>query len=206
MLMSVSGAGGAAARLLCLAAGYMFGNFLTAEIVARRATGKSAAEIGSGNPGMANIMGNVGKKAGAVVLAGDLGKTWLACLIGCLLAGQPGTLYAGFGAILGHNYPFWKKGKGGKGVAVTCAWLAVCLVPWGLFSVILGGIVTLATGYLPVGAVVIPAAALPFGFIFGGAEEGILILLSLLIMISRHYRGLSRVAQGKEEKRLRSGR
>ena len=40
-------------RLLCLLAGYVCGGFLTAELVARHCTGKSAAYLGTGNPGMA---------------------------------------------------------------------------------------------------------------------------------------------------------
>ena len=41
------------ARLLCLLVGYVFGSFLTAEVVARAVAGKSARQLGSGNPGMA---------------------------------------------------------------------------------------------------------------------------------------------------------
>ena len=62
-------------RLLCLAAGYLFGCFLTAEVVARCTAGESARQIGSGNPGMANIMTHLGKRAGLLVLAGDVLKT-----------------------------------------------------------------------------------------------------------------------------------
>ena len=42
-------------RLLCLLVGYLCGGFLTAELVARARTGKSAAALGTGNPGMANL-------------------------------------------------------------------------------------------------------------------------------------------------------
>ena len=55
-------------RVLCLGAGYLFGCFLTAEIVARCTAGCSAREIGTGNPGMANIATHLGKKAGLLVL------------------------------------------------------------------------------------------------------------------------------------------
>ena len=47
-------------RGLCLAAGYLFGCFLTAEVVARCTAGISARDIGTGNPGMATAgMGDV---------------------------------------------------------------------------------------------------------------------------------------------------
>ena len=47
------------------------GGFLTAECIARRLTGRSARDLGSGNPGMANIMATLGKGPGFAVLAGD---------------------------------------------------------------------------------------------------------------------------------------
>lgn len=65
-------------RLLCLLLGYLCGCFLTAELVARARTGKSAAALGTGNPGMANLAHELGKGWGAVVLAGDIAKTALA--------------------------------------------------------------------------------------------------------------------------------
>lgn len=74
-------------RLLCLAAGYLFGCFLTAEVVARCTAGESARQIGSGNPGMANIMTHLGKRAGLLVLAGDVLKT------APLPAGSAGSLH-----------------------------------------------------------------------------------------------------------------
>ncbi len=48
-------------RLLCLLLGYLCGCFLTAELVARARTGKSAAALGTGNPGMANLAHELGK-------------------------------------------------------------------------------------------------------------------------------------------------
>ena len=59
-------------RILCLLVGYLLGSFLTAECIARRLTGRSARDLGSGNPGMANIMATLGKGPGFAVLAGDV--------------------------------------------------------------------------------------------------------------------------------------
>ena len=104
-------------RVLCLGAGYLFGCFLTAEIVARCTAGCSAQEIGTGNPGMANILTHLGKPAGFLVLAGDVLKTAAACWF-CWQAapelGHTALLYGGLGAVLGHNWPFWNKFRGGK--------------------------------------------------------------------------------------------
>ena len=51
-------------RLCSLAVGYLLGGILTAEIAAKVFAKKPIGKIGTGNPGMANVMANVGKKAG----------------------------------------------------------------------------------------------------------------------------------------------
>lgn len=192
---------------MCLLAGYLCGCFLTAEAVARLRTGKSAGEMGSGNPGMANIAGALGPGWGALVLLGDIAKTALACLL-CRFALVPGLgglslFYAGVGTVLGHNFPFYKGFRGGKGVAVTCAYQVFAAPVQGIASGLIGLAVVLITGYLPLGAVVIPAVFTPLAAWRYGAEAGVLCLLSTLLMLSRHIRGLGRIARGEEEKKLR---
>ncbi len=191
-------------RLVAMGTGYIFGNFLTADVVAKLCTGKRAKEIGSGNPGMANIMSHVGKKAGAVVLVGDIGKTLAAFLAAWMLTGaamdDTVLLWAGMGAVLGHNFPAWNHFHGGKGVTVTCTWLIVYMPLWGTVCCIAGGIITLLTGYLPLGAVLIALFAVPAAFLCKGAEAGICMTAFLLLMISRHYQGLKRMADKKEKR------
>lgn len=144
-----------AARLACILLGYLFGSFLTAEVVARVVSGKSARQLGTGNPGMANIMAQLGKGAGLLTLAGDTLKTVAACgaayYATAPLIGQASILYTGLGAVLGHNYPAWARFRGGKGVAVTCVWLVLYLPFWGTLCCIAGGALVLWLGYLPLG-------------------------------------------------------
>lgn len=189
-------------RLVCLAVGYGFGSFLTAELVARLLTGKSARQIGTGNPGMANVMIHLGKAAGFAVLAGDAAKTAAACGISYFAAaqaiGHAAVLYAGLGAILGHNFPLWFGGKGGKGVAVSCVWLMLYLPVTGVLCCMAGGALVLALGYLPLGAVVIPAVAVPMAWVQFGAESGLGVLAAAVLMLTRHYHGLRRIAEGTE--------
>lgn len=191
-------------RVLCLVIGYVCGGFLTAEFVARKFTGIGASEIGTGNPGMANIMAQVGKKAGFIVLAGDIAKTLLAFVIAWLIAGsslgREAFLWSGLGALMGHNFPAWRGFRGGKGVTVTCTWLIIFMPVWGTLSCIVGGVITMMTGYLPLGAILIPMLAVPFAFWFEGVKAGIFMMLALIIMVSRHYRGFLRIVKGQEKK------
>ena len=191
-----------AARQACILLGYLFGSFLTAEVVSRVVSGKSARQLGTGNPGMANIMAQLGKGAGLLTLAGDTLKTVAACgaayYATAPLIGQASILYAGLGAVLGHNYPAWARFRGGKGVAVTCVWLVLYLPFWGTLCCIAGGALVLWLGYLPLGAVVIPALAILPAWLSYGPESGILTLALAIIMFSRHYHGLLRIRQGTE--------
>lgn len=190
-------------RFVCILLGYLFGNFLTAELVVFKKTGKRAKDIGSGNPGMANVSAVLGKKEGFLVLAGDLLKTIVAAVICNLLfpeLGKIGSFYAGLGTMLGHNFPCWNHFRGGKGVAVTC--ISVCLLSplWGLFANIVGFLTVLLTGYLPLGAVIIPTSFILPAFFIGGTETGILSIVMAVIMYSRHYRGMARIMSRTEKR------
>ena len=193
--------------LACIAVGYVLGNILTAEIVTHLMAGRSAYKMGSGNPGMANVMTQMGKKAGFLVLLGDVLKTAAAMTACWYLAGdvlgREAMLWAGLGTVLGHNYPVWKKFRGGKGVAVTCAWLIFYMPKWGIPCCIAGGILTLLTGYLPLGAVLIPLFALPFAFIFEGTLTGWVVAVMLVLMVIRNWQGLVKIVRGEEEKKFR---
>lgn len=188
--------------------GYAFGCILTAELVARRCAGKPCAEIGTGNPGMANLMTELGFWPGVAVLAGDTGKTAAACLISAALFPTLGArlaiLYAGLGAALGHNFPLWKGFRGGgKGVAVTCMALMLASPLWGVLANVAGMLIVFSTGWLPLGAVVIPGIYTAFAFWRYGPEAGLAALALTLLMLSRHADGLLRIAKGTEPRKAR---
>ena len=147
-------------RLLSILIGYCFGNLLTAELVAKHFAGKSSSEIGStGNPGMANIMVHLGFKEGLLVLLGDISKCILAIVICRLLfrgTGRIVTLYAGLGCTLGHDFPCWRKFRGGKGVATSSTAITLYAPLWSLVAHIVGIIITLATKYLCIAGIAVP--------------------------------------------------
>lgn len=122
-------------RLYCLGIGYAFGLFQTAYIYGRL-RGIDIRQHGSGNAGTTNTLRTLGTKAGLIVLAGDILKCMLAIFTCSILFGEnrPDLLYlfkiyAGVGAILGHNFPFYLRFKGGKGIAATGG-LILSFHPW----------------------------------------------------------------------------
>lgn len=112
-------------RVICLAVGYVCGLFQTSYIYGKK-MGIDIREHGSGNAGTTNALRTLGKKAGAFTLLGDCLKCVLAILIAKLIFRSHAggdllllELYAGAGAVFGHNFPFYLKFKGGKGVAAS---------------------------------------------------------------------------------------
>lgn len=123
-----------AIRFIVLAIGYMIGTFQTGYFYGK-AHGIDIREHGSGNAGATNTLRTLGIKAGAITFAGDCLKAIVAILLanrlfGGLFSGDVRILemYAGLGAVLGHNFPFYLKFKGGKGIACT-AGVVMALCP-----------------------------------------------------------------------------
>ena len=122
-------------RLFCLLIGYGFGLIQTAFFVGKL-KGIDIRQHGSGNAGTTNTMRVLGRRYALLVFAGDCLKSVLAVLICCLIfknlypeAKYVIKLYAAAGAIIGHNFPFYLKFKGGKGIACT-AGLMFSFDPW----------------------------------------------------------------------------
>jgi glycerol-3-phosphate acyltransferase PlsY len=153
-----------------LAVGYVCGSFLTAELVSKHVSGKSAFDVGLGNPGMANMGATYGVRWAAVTLTGDIAKTILAFVLArAMFAEAPdvaGTA-ATVGATLGHVFPAWHHFHGGKGVATTCAGIILASPVAGGIAAVAGLLVVLFGGYLCLGALVIPAAWLAIELVFG---------------------------------------
>lgn len=204
-------------RLICLEIGYVFGLFQTGYIYGRM-HGMDIRKHGSGNAGSTNALRTMGVKAGAITLLGDCFKCVIAVLVvrGIFASRCPEILpllsmYAGFGAVLGHNYPFYLGFKGGKGIAATAGMIlatdlrmaAVCLV---VFVVIVA-----VTRYVSLGSLVVTVLFLAglvicgqmgeFGmaqnYLFEMYGVGLLFTLSAFF---QHRANIKRLREGTENK------
>lgn len=202
-------------RLICLAIGYVLGLFQTGYIYGKM-NNIDIRKYGSGNAGTTNALRVLGKKAGLIVFAGDAAKTILSCVLArVIFAGNPDVdmlvLYAGFGAILGHNFPFYLGFKGGKGIAATAGILAstdwrMCVVCGIIF------IVTVAlTRYVSLGSILVVIAFFIMAVVFGHAgdytvsaaslpEFYILAGVIMVMAIWRHRANIKRLLGGTENK------
>ena len=204
-------------RLICLGIGYVFGLFQTGYIYGRM-HGMDIRKHGSVNAGSTNALRTMGVKAGAITLLGDCFKCVIAVLVvrGIFASRCPEilpllSLYAGFGAVLGHNYPFYLGFKGGKGIAATAGMIlatdlrmaAVCLV---VFVVIVA-----VTRYVSLGSLVVTVLFLAglvicgqmgeFGmaqnYLFEMYGVGLLFTLSAFF---QHRANIKRLREGTENK------
>ncbi len=99
--------------------GYLIGSVDFAVLVAR-ARGGDIYEMGSGNPGAANVLRNLGWRAALPVMLGDMAKGAGAAALGLWLGGSDAAGWAaGFAAVVGHCFPVWHRFRGGKGVATA---------------------------------------------------------------------------------------
>lgn len=160
-------------RVVCLAIGYLFGLFQTSYIYGRM-NGIDIREHGSGNAGTTNTLRVLGKKAGVIVLLCDILKTGLAMvLVRILFKNSFGdmlpllALYAGAGAILGHNFPCYLHFKGGKGIACT-AGLIIFFHPYMLIPEVITFFgVFFATHYVSLGSLLVQIVLIAEMVIFG---------------------------------------
>ena len=141
----------------------------------------------------------MGRRAGATVLVGDLGKGLLATGGGWALAGRPIGVACGLAAVLGHVFPATRRFRGGKGVA-TGAGMAVVLLPLpsialaALWGVVVGATRVSALGSMAV-AVALPVAGALVGRPAG--EVAALAACSVLVLV-RHRDNLARLRRGDE--------
>lgn len=204
-------------RLIVLAMGYLIGAFQTGYIYGKL-HGIDIREHGSGNAGATNTLRTLGAKAGAITFLGDCLKGILAVFLaahffGGNFDGDPRILelYAGLGAVLGHNFPFYLKFKGGKGIACTAGIVfAVCpqVVPVCLTTFI---IVMWLTHYVSLGSILMAALFIVqviefnmFGVLGIPAENileyNILATVFGLMAIWRHKANIGRLRAGTESK------
>jgi glycerol-3-phosphate acyltransferase PlsY len=121
------------------------------------------------------------------------------------------AIYAGLGAVLGHNFPFYLKFKGGKGIAST-AGLILAINPV-MFLIVATVFITIVwfTQYVSLGSIVIMVLFViqvviygqmgGFGLTGGELYEFYIIAIVLAALaIWRHRANIKRLSTGTENK------
>ena len=156
--------------IVMLVVGYLLGSIPFARLFTMR-SGIDLFEVGTGNPGAANVFRKIDKRIGAAVFLADGLKGALPVFIADMM-GAPQDLWiiAGAAAVIGHWYPIFNRFKGGAGLA-TGAGVVLGLMPLAGITGIVAGILMIAWvkssahGALT-GLIVILLLAIPFGYLW----------------------------------------
>jgi glycerol-3-phosphate acyltransferase PlsY len=186
-------------NILMLVMGYLFGSIPFGLILTKFAGTEDLRSIGSGNIGATNVLrtGRKGLAAGTLVL--DALKGTVAAMIGLRFSEYAGIL-AGLGAFLGHLYPIWLKGKGGKGVATFLGiTLAIAWPATVIFAVVWVGIAFL-TRYSSAAALGATAAVPIALWAMGRTAPAELFAALAVLLWFKHWPNISRLMDGTESK------
>lgn len=205
-------------RIICVLIGYAFGLLQTGYIY-----GKlhhiDIRKMGSGNAGTTNALRTLGWKAGLITFLGDCFKCVAAVVVATLLYRESHTemlpllaMYAGAGAVLGHNYPFYLGFKGGKGIAATAGLIISTVNIWMVLICLLVFIgVVAVTRYVSVGSLLVVTIYLAEVVIYGQmggfavAPKYLweMYAIAAFLMVSafiKHRQNIKRLLNGTENK------
>lgn len=202
-------------RLYCLLIGYALGCIQSAYIICRLSGKIDIREYGSGNAGFTNATRVLGAKVGAAVFIIDLLKVIAAFIIASVIFDGNGTftdgisylpgIYAGAGAILGHNFPFYLGFRGGKGIA--CSLGIMLCVSWqvALITFAVGMVVFIAKKYISLASLTMtllyPIIMIITRDKFGFDTEAIAIMFVLCgLAWYKHKSNIQRLLNGTENK------
>lgn len=204
-------------RLVCIMIGYVCGLFQTSYLYGR-AHGIDIRKYGSGNAGTTNALRTLGAKAGAITFLGDCFKCVAAVLITRIFFGNSHSdiirllgLYAAAGTILGHNFPFYLKFKGGKGIAATAGLLLSFDWKLTLAALAVFLLAFLTTHYVSLGSLLVYGVFV-IGLIIMGqtgqfameqsyvTEMYILAFLLAALAFYKHRANIVRLIKGNENK------
>ena len=204
-------------RIACLVIGYLFGIVQTAYIYGKM-NGIDIREHGSGNAGTTNALRVLGKKAGAIVFAGDFLKCFLSIHLVRIVFKNSAPdilpllgIYAATGCILGHNFPVQLNFRGGKGIACTAGLLAAFDVRIGIIALLTFLAIVIATRYVSLGSMVIVTEFALFIIVFGQlglyhmAQKPLLEMYAIAAFLAgmaiyRHRASIVRLINGTENR------
>ena len=177
--------------------GYLSGSIPFGLLLTRWAGTRDIRQIGSGNIGATNVLRTGRKDLAAATLLLDAVKGAVPVLVAAEY-GPDMMIFAGSGAMLGHVFPVWLKGRGGKGVATALGVLFGMSWQVALIACAIWLAVAALTRYSSLAAVLAIVASPGLAKWLATpqiAEFG--IFLSVVILF-RHLGNIGRVIRGEE--------
>lgn len=191
--------------IVSTAIAYLLGSIPSGLLLGRLFFGIDIREFGSRRTGATNVLRTVGKKAAVAAVVMDMAKGAVAVLIArWLLPAFPWAhVTAALAVMVGHNWPIFVGFRGGRGVLVSFACVAVLYFPMALILLALGLLIIWRTRYVSLasiaGAAITPVCFVVF-YVFGliPAAYVIYAVLGAPVIILAHKDNLERLLAGKE--------
>lgn len=193
--------------LITILTAYMLGNLNGAVMVSKLVANEDVRSHGSGNAGLTNFIRNYGAASSLMVIAVDMGKAVLACLVGGRLLAPygyeiAGRALGGLCLILGHDFPALLGFKGGKGIlsGVTVALMLDWRIGLFVFGIFL--VAYWLTHYVSLGSVLSSGS---FGFIYAifHWDEKFAVIVGFILsalIVWMHRANIVRLVKGQERK------
>lgn len=186
--------------LLSLVIGYLLGTFSPAALLAKRKN-VNLKETGTKNLGASNALIVLGRSAGAIVMVVDIFKAFLASKIAQWMFPKLAVagFLAGFGAVLGHVFPFHLHFRGGKGLAafggMVCAYN-----PWLLVFYLTGGVALMLLANRSVFLPMFAAVTFPIIVTVQTGDVGMTLIAAAtaLLVAAKHWSNIGKVKRGEE--------
>lgn len=186
--------------------GYLLGN-LNGSVMISMMQRDDVRNHGSGNGGLTNFVRNFGYGKALGVIAVDLGKAVLACLVGRLILenagyGVEGAMLGGAAVSLGHDFPVLFGFRGGKGILSGLGIAAAVDYRCALLIIAVFVLTVALTRYVSLGSIL---AAASLGIFFGvmyldhpWVMAGGIFMAVLAIFM--HRGNIQRLVKGTERK------
>ena len=188
--------------LVIFVIGYLLGNINAAYIYGRLTTKTDIRQHGSGNAGTTNALRVMGKKAAAIVFAGDFLKGLLAVLTaGFVSDGTYAQAIAALAVILGHIWPAFLKFRGGKGIATLMgAYCVIAPIPL-IIALVIAIIIIALTKLVSLASICgIYSILITLIITTGFSVEVILTVMIVIISTYQHRGNIMRIIKGEENK------
>jgi glycerol-3-phosphate acyltransferase PlsY len=201
--------------LVIVVSAYLLGSIPFGFLLVLAVRKEDIRDKGSGNIGATNVLRSGAKGLGAATFLLDAGKGYAAVALAAHWARAAAPAHGWSGAVLenaailaalfaivGHIFPIWLRGKGGKGVATSFgAFLA--LSPWAALSALgVFAVLVVLTRYVSLASVAASLSLPFFVLLFSRAPSTgvfrVALFLCAVLVIGKHGRNIARLARGTE--------
>lgn len=194
---------------------YGIGSISSGYLVGRIYRNVDLRRVGSGSTGATNTFRTLGPGAGILVALFDISKGALAVWLARLVIPSPPDLVhlaqaiAAIGAVVGHCWPAFLEGRGGRGVATAFgAFLFIATPAW--FTAVLAFVLAVAvTRIVSVGSLASVAGALGgylilarVGLVSFHVATLVFVVVAGAIIVWRHRPNIERILRGAEPRVL----